>query len=128
MFTYKFVGLDPADATTPYYYGSLPAKPEVGHILVYDDTKNRYEVIGIDGEGLVGDGPTNQRELAFADIGAGKPVPTLLLRKLAAIALVPSAKEQKPSGRSWDADEVKKYSQENRKTRLSASAEEKKEK
>lgn len=122
MFTYKFVGLDRADATTPYYCGSLPAKPEVGHILVYDETTNRYEVVGIDGEGLVGegDGYPEQRELAWAEIGTGKSVPTLRLRRLAASEPRSAAAEMKPTGRSFDADEAKRYSQENRKTRLSA--------
>jgi hypothetical protein len=121
MFTYKFVGLDPADATTPYYYGSLPAKPEVGHILFFEESNNRYEVVGIEGEGLVGegDGYTEQRELAWAEIGAGKSVPTLRLRKLAATEPGPAASETKATGRSFDPDEAKKYSQENRKTRLS---------
>jgi hypothetical protein len=28
VFTYRFLGLDPKDNPGPYYYGSLPAKPE----------------------------------------------------------------------------------------------------
>ena len=122
MFTYKFEGLDRADATTPYYYGSLPAKPELGHILVYDETNNRYEVVGIDGEGLLGegDGYAEQIELAWAEIGAGKPVPTLRLRQLNTSEPRPSPRHQKPRGRSFDPNDLKEYSQENRKTRLSA--------
>jgi hypothetical protein len=115
MFTYKFLGLESVDAPTPYYFGSLPAKPELGHILVFDETRNRYVVVGIDGEGLLGEGDAEQRELAWTDIGAGKSVPTLRLQKL-------HVKELKPQGRSFDYEEVKEYSQENRKTRLSASA------
>lgn len=115
MFTYKFVGLAEIDATTPYYYGSLPAKPERGHILVYDETGNRYAVVGIDGEGLVGDGPTNQRELAWAEINRGEVVPTLLLQKL-------DVKETQAQGRAFTAEEMKEYSQKNREARLSTSA------
>jgi hypothetical protein len=117
MFTYKFLGLDKSDAETPYYYGSLPAKPERGHILVYDKTGNRYAVVRVDGEGLVddGDGSDNQKELAWADIGRGEVVPTLWLLKLVGT-------EIEPQGRSWDHEEVKRYSQMNRATRLSKSA------
>jgi hypothetical protein len=32
--------------------------------------------------GMVGDGPTNQRELEWAEIGRGDTVPTLWLQKL----------------------------------------------
>lgn len=109
MFTYKFVGLDAADAKTPYYYGSLPAKPELGHILVYSKTGNRYAVVGIDGEGLSGDGPAEQKELAWAEIGRGEAVPALFLQKL--------GKEAEPDGRSFSYEEVKEYSQNNRETR-----------
>lgn len=116
MFTYKFVGLAAIDAPTPYYYGSLPTKPERGHVLVYDETGNRYTVIGIEGEGLVGDGPVNQRELAWAEIGRGEAVPTLLLlQKL-------DVKETQAQGRSFTAEEMTEYSHKNRETRLSASA------
>ena len=75
MFTYKFVGLTAIDAPTPYHYGSLPTKPELGHILVYDESNNRYAVIRIEGQGLVGDGPDNQRALAWAEIARGETVP-----------------------------------------------------
>jgi hypothetical protein len=117
MFTYKFLGLDQSDAETPYYYGSLPAKPERGHILVYNKTGNRYVVVRIDGEGLVdgGDGYDNQKELAWAEIGRGETVPTLWLQKLA-------AKETEPQGRSFSYEETKEYSQKNREARLSKSA------
>jgi hypothetical protein len=111
----QFVGLDKSDAETPYYYGSLPAKPERGHILVVGETGNRYAVVGIDGEGLVGDGPAGQKELPWAEIGRGETVPTLLLQKL-------DAKETQAQGRSFSAEEMKEYSQKNRETRLSTPA------
>ena len=138
MFTYKFVGLDASDAPTPYYYGSLPVKPERGHILKYDETGNRYAVIGIEGEGLEGAGPTNQKELAWADINRGEKVPTLFLQKLRTRKSRHrrrlrhrrklrrrkelGTKEIKPTGQSFDPDKMKEYSQKNRKIRLSASA------
>jgi len=117
MFTYKFLGLDKSDAETPYYYGSLPAKPERGHIFRYNETGNRYVVVRIDGEGLVddGDGYANQRELAWADIGRSEVVPSLWLQ-------IVIGNETEPQGRSWDYEEVKKFSQMNRATRLSQSA------
>lgn len=59
--------------------------------------------------------PTNQRELASAEIGGGKTVPTLWLQKL-------DVKEIQAHGRSFSYEEVKEYSQRNRETRLSASA------
>ncbi len=116
MFTYKFLGLNATDAPTPYYYGSLQAKPELGHILVYDESGNRYAVIAIQGEGLVddGDGSANQRKLAWADISRGETVPTLTLQIL--------LKETKAQGRSLSYEEMKEYSQKNRETRLSTSA------
>jgi hypothetical protein len=125
MFTYKFLGLDVSDAPTPYYYGSLPAKPELGHILVYNETGNRYVVIHIDGKGLVDDGKgfANQQELAWADIGRGETVPTLRLQKIDAKETKIAAKEiEVTSGRSFAYEEVKRYSQMNRATRLSKSA------
>jgi hypothetical protein len=82
MFTYKFLGLSKEDGPTPYYYGTLPAKPELGHILVMDETRNRYVVVRIDGEGLSGKGYEAQKELANAEIGRGEKVPTLVLKKL----------------------------------------------
>jgi hypothetical protein len=117
MFTYKFVGLEKEDAPTPYYYGSVPAKPERGQTLVYNETGNRYVIVLVEGEGLVddGDGYPNQRELAWADINRGERVPTLTLQKIA-------GGETRPQGRSWDAEEVKKFSQTNRAERLSKSA------
>ena len=103
------------DATTPYYYGSLPAKPELGHILVLEETGNRYAVIRIEGEGLEGKGGNaDQMELAWADIGARKAVPTLWLQQL--------TKETVAQGRSFSAEEMKEYSQKNREIRLWASA------
>ena len=116
MFTYKFLGLNATDAPTPYYYGSLPAKPEPGHTLVFDESGNRYAVIRVEGEGLVGaDDYSNQKELAWAEIGRGENVPTLWLQKLA-------TEEVKAAGRSFSYEEVKEFSQKNRETRLSASA------
>jgi len=111
MFTYKFVGLIAADAQTPYYYGSLPAQPELGHILVYSETGNRYAVVRIDGEGLVGDGDghANQTELAWAEIGRSETVPTLWLQKFDV------KKEIQAQGRSFSYEE---YSDKNREARL----------
>jgi len=116
MFTYKFAGLTAQDASTPYYYGSLPAKPEPGHTLLFDDTGNRYAVIRIEGEGVEGDGGyLDQKELAWAEISQGKTVPTVWLQKL-------DVKETRPQGRSFSYEEVKEYSQKNREARLSTSA------
>ncbi len=115
MFTYKFVGMTATDAPTPYTYGSLPAKPELGHRLVYEQSGDRYAVIRIEGEGLVGDDAANQRELAWTEIGQGKTVPTVWLQIL-------DVKETRFQGRSFTAEEFKEYSQKNRETRLSTSA------
>lgn len=115
MFTYKFVGLTATDAPAPYTYGSLPAKPELGHIIVYEQSGNRYAVIRIEGEGLVGDDDcADQRELAWTEIGQGNTVPTVWLQKL--------LNETPAKSRSFSDEEVKEYSQKNRETRLSASA------
>jgi hypothetical protein len=70
MFTYKCVGLTKEDAETPYYYGSLPAKPDLGHILVIGRNGNLSDVVATQGEGLVGDGRINSergdsRDLRF---------------------------------------------------------------
>ena len=59
--------------------------------------------------------PTNQREVASTEIGAGKTVRTLWLQKL-------DVREIQAQGRSFSYEEVKEYSQRNRETRLSASA------
>jgi hypothetical protein len=130
MFTYKFLGLSKEDAPTPYYYGSLPVKPEIGHTLSYDDTGNRYSIVHIEGEGLEGDnGYANEKELAWADIARGEAVPTLWVKKLGKKELAklrvrqlrkkePAQKDIKPRGRSFTCDEVKEFSQKNRKTRL----------
>jgi hypothetical protein len=116
MHTFKFEGLAEADAPTPYYYGSLPAKPELGHTLILDGTGNHYVVYRIDGEGLAGVSTLeNQRELAWAEISRGESVPTIWLQKI--------GKQTTASGRSFSAEEVKAYSQKNRETRLAASAE-----
>lgn len=115
MFTYKFVGLTKEDCETPYYYGSLRAKPELGHILFFHQSGNRYAVVGIAGEGLEGEGPANQQELAWAEINRGEEVPTLVLQRLIGA-------EIEPTGRSFTAAETKEYGRKNRETRLSASA------
>jgi len=116
MFTYKFVGLDATDAPTPYYYGSLPAKPELGHLLVFGETGNRYAVVRIDGKGLDGsDGDAHQAELAWAEINRSEAVPTLWLQKI-------DARETQARGRSFSYEEMKASSQKNRETRLSKSA------
>jgi hypothetical protein len=114
LFTYKFLGLDRADATTPYYYGSVPGKPELGQLVVYNQTGNRYVVVRIVGEGLVddGDGTDNQQELAWADIARGETVPTLWLQKII-------GNETEPKGGSVDFETVKRSSQINRTTRFS---------
>jgi hypothetical protein len=114
MFTYKFLRLNATDAPTPYYYGSLPAKPQPGHTLVLE-TGNRYAIVRIEGEGLAGDDDhADQKELAWADISRGEKVPTLWLQKLAT--------EMKAAGRSFSYEEVKEYSQRSREARLSTSA------
>jgi len=117
MFTYKFLGMDKSDAETPYHYGSVPGKPELGQTLVYNKTGNRYVVVRIDGEGLVGDGDgyDNQQELAWAEINRGEKVPTLWLQKLI-------GKETETRGRSFTYEEMKEYSQKNPEARLSKSA------
>jgi len=66
--------------------------------------------------GLVGDGPTNQRELAWAEIGRGDTEPAVWLQKL-------DSESTRAQGRSFSYEEVKEYSQRNRETRLSAPAE-----
>ena len=116
MFTYKFMGLDAADAPTPYYFASLPALPTPGHVLIFDETGNRYVVYNIDGEGLVSDNANEaQWELAWADVNRGEKVPTLWLQRI-------SNAETKAQGRSFEYEELKASSQHNRETRLSASA------
>jgi hypothetical protein len=113
--TFKFEGLYQQDAPTPYFYGSLPAKPGLGHVLVFDETGNRYVVYRIDGEGLTGGEPReNERELAWAEISRGEPVPTIWLQKI-------DDTQTKASGRSFSYEEVKAHSQRNREIRLSAS-------
>jgi hypothetical protein len=113
MHTFKVEGLNEQDAPTPYFYGSLPAKPELGHIIVFEDTGLRYAVYRITGEGLTGGNPDDdQRELAFADL-SGKSVPTICVQQI-------TATEIKASGRSFDQEELKVYSQRNKKKRFSA--------
>lgn len=113
MQTFKFEGLTQQDAQTPYFYGSLPAKPELGQILVFDDTGNRYVIFGINGTGLTeGNARDNERELALADISRGESVPTIWLRKIEV--------EIKASGTCYTYDELKASSQQNREIRLAA--------
>jgi len=115
VYTFKFEGLTEQDAPTPYFYGSLPAKPERGHILIFGETGNRYVVYGIHGEGLTGvSARESERELAWAEISRGESVPTIWLQKIGNM-------QTTASGRSFSYDEVKGYSQRNRENRLSAS-------
>ena len=82
MFTYKFLGLGHADNPGSFYYGSLPAKPDLGHVLTFNETGNRYVICRVAGEGLVGDGHANREKLAFAEIVRGESVPAVCLQKL----------------------------------------------
>ena len=61
---------------------------------------------------LGGRWPTNQRELANAEINRSNAVPTVWLLKLESI---------EASTRSFSAEELKEYSRRNRETRLAAS-------
>jgi hypothetical protein len=122
MFTSKFVGLKPEDGPTPYYYGSLPVEPTVDQTLFFEETGNLYQISHIDGKPWVGSDVENQREMAWADIGSGKTVPTLLLhwlRKLEAAERL-TVRATKARGRSFTYEEMKEYSQRNRALRLSA--------
>jgi hypothetical protein len=115
MYTFKFEGLTEQDSQTAYFYGSLPAKPALGHILVFDGTGNRYVIYGIDGQGLTeGGARENERELASADISRGESVPTIWLQKI-------EGTQTKASGTSFIYEELKASSQHNREHRLSAS-------
>jgi hypothetical protein len=117
VYTFKFEGLTEEDASTPYFYGSLPAKPELGHILIFGETGNRYVIYRIDGEGLTGgEARENERELAWAEISSGASVASIWLQKIGNM-------QTPASGRAFSAEEVKTYSQKNRETRLAASAE-----
>lgn len=127
MFTYKFEGLRHEDSALLYYYGSLPAKPEVGHELQYDVTGNRYRVSRIEGEGLTGPNDhDDQMELAWAEINRGEAVPTLFLQLLPRSAPVSSAppvvespapKVMRPTGQSVDEAALLKWRhQQNMKT------------
>jgi hypothetical protein len=114
MHTFKFEGLTPQDSETAYFYGSLPAKPERGHILVFDKTGNRYVIYLMNGQGLTeGKARDNERELAFADISRGESVPTIWLQKI-------EDTQVKASGTSFVYEELKASSQQNREKRLSA--------
>src|SRR5258708_5259520 len=100
MYTFKFEGLNERDAPTPCFYGSLPVKPERGHILVFDETGNRYVVYRIEGEGLSeGEARENERELAWAEISRGESVPTIWLQKI-------EGTQTNASGRSLSAGEL----------------------
>jgi hypothetical protein len=147
MFTYKFEGLTAQDDPTGYTYGSLPAKPELGHIIVMGESETRYTVIRIHGDGLQGDGPEEQRTLAWAEISSGKKVPTLWLQKQPLKEQLTQSKVQKHDKvknakskaqsdkklhsaqvlvaltRSFEAMEVKEWSRENRRIRLSGEGE-----
>lgn len=116
MFTHKWVGMTTEDASSEYTYGSLPTKPELGHIIVFEKSGNRYAVTRIaGGEGLVGDdGYISQKELAWAEINQGETVPTLWLQLL--------REEVKATSRSFSYEELKEQSQKNREARLSHSA------
>jgi hypothetical protein len=119
------MGLEKADAPTPYYYGSVPKRPEPGQTLVYNETGNRYIIANVEGEGLQddGDGYEKQRELAWADINRGEDVPTLWLEfikpVMGVVVKVPDTKDIVASGFSADYEEIKKQSQINRATRFS---------
>jgi hypothetical protein len=116
VFTYKFVGLTAADLSSgSYYYGSLNVKGKPGQILINQGSRTRYVIVGIKGEGLIGDDSSaDQEKLAWAEINRGEDVPVLLLQKLGS--------EIESTGRTFDYDEVKEYSQMNREIRLTASA------
>ena len=117
MFTYRFVGLNAEDASTRHYYGSLPAKAEVGHVLTFEESGNGYRVVRMMGNGLEGDDARNdQATLAFAEMVERKSVPILWLRKLDPKTI--GAKGIRVTGRSFTAAEVKEFSRKNRKTRL----------
>ena len=60
------------------------------------------------------DGYISQKDLAWAEVGQGKKVPTVWFQKL-------DAKVTPAQSRSFTYEEVKEYSQKNRETRLSAS-------
>lgn len=123
MFTYKFEGLRREDSQLLHYYGSLPAKPEVGHELRFDQTGNRYRVGRIEGEGLTGPNDhDDQMELAWAEINRGERVPTLFLQLLSsAVAVVPASSTslnpealaapivQTPTGQSVDEHALLKW-------------------
>jgi len=119
VFTYKFVGLLHVDAPTPYYYGSLRSKPEIGYVLFYDETGNRYEIVRIVGHGLEGKDTVNQQELAMAEIGRGESVPTIHLKKLPA-RQAPKKTDIRPTGTYFD--DLKKASRKNREKRIKGDA------
>ena len=89
---------------------------ELGHMIDYDGSGDSLHRVRADCRRawwvMV---PTNQKELAWAEIAAGRTVPTLWLQKL-------EVGELQPQGRSFSYEEVKEYSQKNRETRLSAPA------
>jgi hypothetical protein len=115
VFTYKFAGLLHADNPGPYYYGSLPVMPEVGHVLYYDETGNRYQIVRIVGQGLEGKDTVNQHSLAVAEIVHAKDVPTIYLKKLPP-SQGPKKTDIEPTGTSYY-DDLKKASQTNRRKR-----------
>ena len=83
MYTQSVVGLAHEAAETRYYYASLPAKPEVGQTLFYEETGNRYLIIGVNGEPLTGECEfDDQRTLAWAEVAQGKKVPEIFVQRL----------------------------------------------
>jgi hypothetical protein len=142
MFTYKFEGLTTQDDPTGYTYGSLPSRPELGHTVVMEASRTRYTVIRIEGDGLEGDGPKEQKTLAWDEISSGKKVPTLWLQKHPLKEQLTQSKAKKNAKvkaqshkklpgahvlvartRSFEAMEVKEWSRENRRMRLSGEGE-----
>jgi hypothetical protein len=83
MYTQSVVGLAHEDAETRFYYASLPAKPKVGQTLRYEETGNRYLIVGVDGEPLTGDSEfDDQRTLAWTEVAQGKKVPSIFVQQL----------------------------------------------
>jgi hypothetical protein len=121
-YTFKFLGLAAEDAPTPHYYGTVPAEPEIGHILVFEETRNRYTVVRIEGEGLSGKGSEAQEELAWADMIRGEKVPTLVLKKVRKATItrqfrkdaIRAAREMPVRGQSFEYEELKERSQRNK--------------
>ena len=123
MFTFKFAGLSEQDSLTPYYYGSLPAKPERGQILVFE-SGNRYTIQQIVGEGLTGrSARADQETLAWKELIDEERVPTIFLREIpswritGAVHRKDAVGETTVTGQSFTAEELKERSKHNRKQR-----------